>query len=145
MGTSRDQGVESDAVKRLEAYPAEDVEIDFAGMAIPDDEFDEEHILEEAKDPEEKLHGVRLAVMRIHKNMGHLLCRALRIGGTNKVALRAASEMKSDVCSESKSPKSHLLAKLADNYTEFNQGDLFMRTHEQVFEFLNIVDLATRF
>ena len=92
--------------------------------------------------------------MRIHKNLGHpskeLLCRALRIGGANKVAIRAATELKCDVCSESKPPKSHLPAKLADTYTEFNQGvgvDLFMLadSDEQVFEFLNIVDLATRF
>ena len=138
---------ESDAVKRLEAYLAEDVEIDFAGTALPDDEFHEEPHFEEANVLEEKPSAVRLAVIRIHKNLRHpskeLLCRALRIGGTNKVALRAASEMKSDVCSESKSPKSH-----SDTYTEFNQGVgvvLFMPTHEQVLEFLNMVDLATRF
>ena len=74
---------ESDIVKRLEAYPAEDVEMDFAGTAIPDDEFHEEPHLEEAKVPEEILNAVRLAVMRIQKNLEHpskeLLCRALRI------------------------------------------------------------------
>ena len=78
------------------------------------------------------------------------MCRALRIGGANKVTIRAATELKCDVCSESKPPKGHLNAKLADTYTEFNQGvevDLFMLadSDEQVFEFLNIVDLATRF
>ena len=46
--------VESDAVKRLEAYPAEDVEMDLAGTAINDDEFHEEPHLEEAKVPEEE-------------------------------------------------------------------------------------------
>ena len=73
--------------------------------------------------------------MRIHKNLGHpskeLLCRALRIGGANKIAIRAASELKCDVCAETKPPKSHLPSKLADTYTEFNQGvgvDLFVRT-----------------
>ena len=146
------RGVESDVVKRLEAYPAEDVEMDFAGTVTTDDEFHEEPHLEEAKVPEEMPNAVRLAVIRVYKNLGHpnkeLWCRALRIGGTNKIALRAASEMKSDVCSESNSSKSHMPAKLADTYTEFNQGvgvDQYMRTHEQVFEFLNIVDLATRF
>ena len=88
---------------------------------------------------------------RIHKNLGHpseeLLCRALRIGGANKVAHRAASELGCDVCSENTPPKSHLPAKLADTYTEFNQGvgvDLFMLadSDEQVFEFLNMVDLC---
>ena len=64
--------------------------------------------------------------------------------------LSAASELKCDVCSENKPPKSHLPAKLADTYTEFNQGvgvDLFLLSDsdEQVFEFLNRVDLATRF
>ena len=91
--------------------------------------------------------------MRIHKNLGHpskeLLCRALRIGA-NRVALRSASERKCDVCMENKPPESHLPAKLADTCTEFDQGrgvDLFVLadSDEQVLEFLNIVDLATRF
>ena len=99
-------------------------------------------------------HAVRLAVMHIHKHLGHpskeLLCRALRIGGANRIALRAASELNCDVCSENKPPKSHLPSKLVDTYNEFNQGvgiDLFMLadSDEQVFDFLNIVDLATRF
>ena len=96
------RGVESDVVKRLEAYPAEDVEMELPGTAIPDDEFHEEPHLEEAKVPEEIPNCVRLAVMRIHKILGRpskeLLCRALRIGGANKVAIRAASELKCDVC-----------------------------------------------
>ena len=92
--------------------------------------------------------------MRIHKNLGHtskeLLCRALRIGGANETAIRAANELKCDVCAENKPLKSHLPSKLADTYTEFNQGvrvDLFVLadSNEQVFEFLNVVDLATRF
>ena len=92
--------------------------------------------------------------MRIHKNLKHpskeLLCRALRIYGANKIAIRAASEFKCDACSENKPPKSHLLAKLRDTCTDFNQGvgvDLFVLadSDDQVFEFLNIVDLATRF
>ena len=60
--------------------------------------------------------------MRIHKNLGHpskeLLCRALRIGGDYKIALRAASELKCDVCTTFR----HLPAKLADTHTEFNHG-----------------------
>ena len=59
----------------------------------------------------------------IHKNLGHpskeLLCRALRIGGANKIVIRAASQLECDVCAENKPPKSHLPAKLADTYTEF--------------------------
>ena len=43
----------SDAVKRLEAYPAEDVEMDLAGTAIPDDESHEEPQTEETKVSEE--------------------------------------------------------------------------------------------
>ena len=110
--------------------------------------------VEEAKIPKEIPSAVRLAIMRVHKNLGHpsreLFCRALRIGGAKKIAIRAASELKCDVCSENKPPKSHLPAKLADTYTEFNQGvgvDLFVLadSNEQVYEFLNIVDLATRF
>ena len=51
---------------------------------------------------------------------------------------------------ESKLPKSHLPAQLADTYTEFNQGVGFYLlvladSDEHVCEFLNIVDLATRF
>ena len=63
-------GVESDVVKRLEAYPSEDVEMELPGTAIPDDEFHEKPHLEEAKGPEEIPNGVRLAVMRIHKKSG---------------------------------------------------------------------------
>ena len=63
---------------------------------------------------------------------------------------RRVTSIKCDVSSENKPPKSHLPAKLADTYTEFNQGvrvDLFVLadSNEQVFEFLDIVDLATRF
>ena len=98
-----------------------------------------------AKVPEEILNAVRLAIMRVHKNLVHpskeLLCRALRIGGANKIAISAATELKCDVCSENKPPKSHC--------TEFIQGvgvDLLVLadSDEQMFEFLNIVDLATR-
>ena len=87
-----------------------------------------------------------MAVMCIRKNLGRpskeLLVRALRIGGANGVALRAASELKCDVCMENRPPKSHLPAILAVTYTEFNQGvgvDLFVLadSNEQVFEFLN--------
>ena len=78
-----------------------------------------------------------------------LLSRALRIGGANKITIEAASELKCAVCSETNPPKRHLLAKLADAYTEFNQGvgaDLFVPadSDEQVFEFLFIVNLPTR-
>ena len=97
-------GIESDAVTRSEAYPAEDVEMDMSGTAVPDDEFHEEPKLDEPKVLEEFTNAVTLAVMRIHKNLGRpskeLLCRALRIEGANRVALRAASELKSDVCME---------------------------------------------
>ena len=103
--------MERDAVKRLEAYPAEDAEMELPGTAIPDDEFHEEPHLEEAKVPEEIPNGVRLAVMRVHKNLAHpskeLLCRALRICVANKVAIRAATELKCDVCSETEPPKGH--------------------------------------
>ena len=47
------RGAESDAVKRLEAYPAEDVEMDLQGTAIPDDESHEEPQTEETKVSEE--------------------------------------------------------------------------------------------
>ena len=118
--------MESDVVRRLEACPTEDVEMELPGTAILDDEFHEEPHLEEAKVPEEIPDAVRLAVIRINKNLGHpseeLLCRALRIGGANEIAIRAASEIKCDVCSENKPPKSYVPAKLADTYTEFNQG-----------------------
>ena len=66
------------------------------------------------------------------------------------MAINAASEPKCAVCSENKPPESQLPVKLADTYTEFNQGvgeDLFMLADadEHAFECLNIVDLATRF
>ena len=92
--------------------------------------------------------------MRIHKNLEHpskeLLCRALRNGRANRIATRAPSQQQCDACSGNKPRKSHLPAKLADTYTEFNQGvgvDLFALadSDEQVCKFLNIADLATRF
>ena len=110
--------------------------------------------LEKPKVLEEVLNAARLAVMRIQKNLGHpskeLLCRALRIGGAKKFALRAASELTCDVCMESRPPKSQLPAKRADTYTEFNEDvgvNLFVLadSDERVFEFFSIVDLATRF
>ena len=79
------RGAESDAVRRHEAYLAEDVEMDLTGADIPDDEFTAEPHVEEAKVPKELPNAVRLASMRIHKKLGHpskeLLRRALRIGG----------------------------------------------------------------
>ena len=36
------RGVESDAVKRFEVYPTEDVEMELTGTAIPDDENHQE-------------------------------------------------------------------------------------------------------
>ena len=93
------RGVESDVVKRLEAYPAEDVEMELPGTAIPDDDFHEEPHLEEANVPEEIPNGVRLAVMRIHKNLGHpskvLLCRALRATFVRRVNLQKATCLRS--------------------------------------------------
>ena len=92
--------------------------------------------------------------MRMHKNLGHpskeLLCHASRIGGANKIAIRAANELMCDVCSENKPPTKHLPAKVADSHTKFNRGgvvDLFVLadSNEPAFEFLNIADLATRF
>ena len=86
----------SDAIKRLEAYPAEDVEMDLAGTAVPDDQFHEKPQLEEPEVSEEVPNAARLAIMRVHKNVGHpskeVLCRALRIGGANNIAIRVASE-----------------------------------------------------
>ena len=69
-GQAVTRGAESDAVKRLEAYPAEDVVMDLARTAIPDDEFHEEPHLEEAKVPEEVPIAVRLAIMHIHTKSG---------------------------------------------------------------------------
>ena len=79
-----------------------------------------------------------------------LPCRASRIGGANKIAIRAASELQVRRLRGERTSKSHLLAKLADTYTEFNQGvgvGLFVLadSNEHVLEFLNNVDLATRF
>ena len=105
------QEVESDTIKRLEAYPAKDVEMDLTGTDIPDDEFPEEPHVEEAKVPEEVQNAVRLAIIRIHKNLGHpskeLLRRVLRIGGANKIVIRTASELKwRRFCGEQTSEKS---------------------------------------
>ena len=64
------RGAESDAVKRQEAYPAENVDVDLIGTALPDGEFCEEPHLEEAQVPEEVPNGVRLGIMRVHKKTG---------------------------------------------------------------------------
>ena len=150
LGTSGDPRSGERCSQKAEACPAEDVEMDLTGTDIPDDEFPEERQVEEVRVPKEIPNAVSLAIMRIHKNLGHpskeLLCLALRNGGANEIAIRAATEPKCDVCAENKPPKSHLPWKLADTHTEFNQGvgvDLFVLadSNEQVFEFLNIVDL----
>ena len=70
-------------------------------------------------------------------------------GGANKISKRAASELKCDVCAENKLPKV-TCPRSWQTHTQFNQGagvDLFevADSNKQVFEFLNIVDLATRF
>ena len=59
-GQAVSKGVESDA-QTLEAYPAEDVEIELARTAIPDDGFHEEPHLEEAKVSEDFPNAVRVA------------------------------------------------------------------------------------
>ena len=64
------RGVESDGVRRFEAYPAEDVEMDMAETVLADDEFHEEPQFEEQRVLEEVPNAVRLAVMRINKNLG---------------------------------------------------------------------------
>ena len=85
--------VESDAVKRHDAHLAEDVEMDLTRADIPDDEFFEESHVEEVRVPKGIHDAVKLAIMRIHRNLGHsikeLLCRALRMGGANEIAIRA--------------------------------------------------------
>ena len=59
-------------------------EVDLAGVAVPDEKIHEEPQLEleEPKVLEEVPNAVPLAVIHIHKNLGHrgkeLLCRALR-------------------------------------------------------------------
>ena len=72
------QGGESDVVKRL----AENVEMDLTGADIPDDEFPVEPHDEEVRVPQEMPNAVKLAIMRIHKILGHpskeFLCRSLR-------------------------------------------------------------------
>ena len=77
------RGVERDAIRRYEAYLAEDVEMDLTGADILDDEFPQEPHVVEARVPVEIPSAVRLANVRIHKNLGHsrkeLLCRAFRI------------------------------------------------------------------
>ena len=55
----------------VESQKKKNVEMELPGTAIPGDEFHEETHLGEAKVPEEIHNGVRLAVMRIHKNLGH--------------------------------------------------------------------------
>ena len=99
------RGVESDAVRRQEAYPAEDVEMDLTGADIPDDEFPEEPHVGEVSVPKEIPNAAKLKIMRVHRNLGHpskeLLCRAVQFGGAN------------DVCMENKPPESNLPSKLS--------------------------------
>ena len=128
--------MESDAVKRLEACSSRRRN-GTCRNGLPDDEFHEEPHHEEAKVPERSQCGKmcnHAHLQKLEYPSKELLCRALRIGGANKIAVRAASELKCDVCSESTAA-----AKLAD--TPFVLAD----SDERVFEFLNIVDLATRF
>ena len=63
------QGVESDAIRRHEEYPAEDVEMDLTSADTPDHEFTGEPYVEEAKVPEAIPNSVRSAIVRIHKKL----------------------------------------------------------------------------
>ena len=88
-------------MKRFEAYPAEDVEMDLAGTGVHDDDFHEEHQLEEPRVLKEVPNAVRLAVMRIQKNLGHpskeLLCRAVLCGSVEPIRLRSRLRVNSNV------------------------------------------------
>ena len=71
------RGVESDAVRRFEAYPGEDAEMGLAETAVPDNEFHEEPQLQEPGILEEAPIAVRLAVMSTHKKTGTSQQRAV--------------------------------------------------------------------
>ena len=135
------RGVQSDAVKRHKAHTAEDVEMDLTGADTADDEFPEEPHVEEVRVPRE------IPQSCVFTRTCVALCELVE-----RTRSRFERRMNSSVtfCAENKPPKSHLPSKLADTYTEFGQGvevDLFVLadSNEQVLEFLNIVDLATRF
>ena len=103
--------------------------MDLAGTVIPDDEFHEEPHLEEAKATEEVPNAVSLAIMHIHKNLGHpskeLLSRALRHVGAEQIELRSELRVNSSamIAWRTNLRKSHLPAKLANTYTEFNVSE----------------------
>ena len=129
------RGVESDAVQRRGACPAEDVQVDVTGAHTPDDEFPEE--------PPNRYPTGQLAILvptRIWdtpaRNCFVALCELVE-------RTRSRFERRTNSSAENKPLKSHVPSKLAVIYTEFNQGvgvDLFVLA-----EFLNTVDLARRF
>ena len=149
------RGAESDAARRFEAYPGEDAEMGLAGTAVPDDEFHEEPQPQQPGVLEEVPIAVRLAVMSIHKKNWYIPaknCCAALCGLVEPMGLHSEPRVNSSVMFAWRTDLTtcHLPAKLADPYTEFNQGvgvDLFVSadSDEQVVEFLNMVDLATRF
>ena len=114
------RGVESDAVKRRGACPAEDVQVDLTGADIPDDEFPEE--------PPNRYPTRQLAILvptrtwdTPARNCFVALCELVE-------RTRSRFERRTNSSAENKPLKSHVPSKLADTYTEFNQGvgvDLF--------------------
>ena len=135
--------------------PAEDVEMDLIRTAIPDDELREGTQLEEAQVPAEVPSAVRLATVRVHKNLGH---PSKEIAGValyelvEPIRLRSELRVKSSAtfARRTKPPKKSLACEVGRFVHRIQSrclsGSLcaggLRRT--SVFEFLNIVDLATR-
>ena len=73
-------------------------------------------------EPDEIPNAVRLVVVRIHKKTWHTRARKCCVVlGESEESTEWANELKCGVCLDNELSKSHLLAELADTYTDFNQ------------------------
>ena len=70
------QGVESDAVRWHEAYPAEDVELDLISTAMPDDEFPEEPHIKEAQGPRRDIQSGKVGSRACSQESGDIPARS---------------------------------------------------------------------
>ena len=119
----------------------------------PRDDLDEDDTIEEARGAQKPSREQRMAVMRLHCNTGHRdpkrLARALIMAGAAPEVVRAARELRCEVCHENQRPKAHRPASLpqARHFGDQVHMDLFhfKDAVEEKFWVVHAVDAASQF
>ena len=122
-----------------------------------DDEMPLDELMAQAREREAQAiyirPAVRAAVKRVHNNLGHpgnrTLIRALVIANATEEAIEAARTLTCEICARLQRARPRRPAQLprARHFGEHVAVDLFVLKDidDEVFTFLNVVDLATRF